>query len=105
MAQTIQLANHSEMTIIDNDLHVDVIGNQAHFSFSGLHNKTFTDREVLFEMPFLYEHEANVIGDGFQMLAQTSGTIPHPIEIGRCPDNIPPYRVYSQHAPSVTTTI
>ncbi|HHG3263428.1 TPA: glycoside hydrolase family 36 protein [Vibrio parahaemolyticus] len=99
MAQTIQLANHSEMTIIDNDLHVDVIGNQAHFSFSGLHNKTFTDREVLFEMPFLYEHEANVIGDGFQMLAQTSGTITHPIEIGRCPDNIPPYRVYSQHAP------
>lgn len=79
MAQSIQLANHTEITVNNNDFQVEVEGNQLHFSFAGLHNKTFTDREVLLEMPFLYEHEANVIGDGFQMLAQTAGTINHPL--------------------------
>ncbi|HHF2890088.1 TPA: glycoside hydrolase family 36 protein [Vibrio diabolicus] len=99
MAQSIQLANHIEITVNNNDFQVEVEGNQLHFSFAGLHNKTFTDREVLFEMSFLYEHEANVIGDGFQMLAQTAGTVSHPVDIGRCPDNNPSYRIYPKDAP------
>lgn len=52
MAQSIQLANHTEITVNNNDFQVEVEGNQLHFSFAGLHNKTFTDREVLLEMPF-----------------------------------------------------
>ncbi|MGP8304684.1 glycoside hydrolase family 36 protein [Vibrio sp. YIC-376] len=98
MTQTYQFANRTEITVVDNDLQVEVIGNQAHFSFAGIHRKTFTDREVLFDMPFLYEHGANVIGDGFQMLAQTSGTISQPVDIGRCPDNSLSYRIYPQNA-------
>ncbi|MDF5544478.1 glycosyl hydrolase, partial [Vibrio parahaemolyticus] len=98
MAQSIQLANHTEITVNNNDFQVEVEGNQLHFSFAGLHNKTFTDREVLFEMPFLYEHEANVIGDGFQMLAQTGGTRQHVVDIGRCADNSEQYRLYPAHA-------
>ncbi len=99
MTQTVQLANLTEITIVDNDLQANVVCNQVHFSFSGIHRKTFTDREVLFEVPFLYEHTACVIGDGFQMLAQTSGTIDEPINVGRCPDNSPSYRIYSQDDP------
>ncbi|MGR4988411.1 glycoside hydrolase family 36 protein [Vibrio rotiferianus] len=99
MAQTIQLANHTEITLRDNDLQFEIVGNQAHFSFAGLHNKTFTEREVLFEMPFLHEQGATVIGDGFQMLAQTSGTISQPVEVGRCPDNNASYRIYPENAP------
>lgn len=99
MTQTFQLANRTEITVVDNDLQVDVIGNQVHFSFAGIHRKTFTDREVLFEIPFLYELGVSVIGDGFQMLAQTSGTISQPIDIGRCPDNSMSYRIYPQNAP------
>ncbi len=99
MAQTIQLANHTEITVMDNDLQFEVVGNQLHFSFAGIHNKTYSEREVLFEMPFLYEQGATVIGDGFQMLAQTSGTISHPVDIGRCPDNNASYRIYPEHAP------
>ncbi|GLR04209.1 alpha-galactosidase [Vibrio hyugaensis] len=99
MAQTIQLANHTEITVMDNDLQFEVVGNQLHFSFAGIHNKTYSEREVLFEMPFLYEQGATVVGDGFQMLAQTSGTISHPVDIGRCPDNNASYRIYPEHAP------
>ncbi len=50
-------------------------------------------------MSFLYEQGATVIGDGFQMLAQTSGTISQPIDIGRCPDNNNSYRIYPESAP------
>ncbi|EKO3800651.1 alpha-galactosidase [Vibrio harveyi] len=99
MAQTIQLANHTEISVSDNDLQFEIVGNQIHFSFAGIHNKTFTDREVLFQMPFLYEQGATVIGDGFQMLAQTSGTISQPIDIGRCPDNNNSYRIYPESTP------
>ncbi|MDK9771539.1 glycoside hydrolase family 36 protein [Vibrio sp. B181a] len=99
MAQTIQLANHTEISVSDNDLQFEVVGNQIHFSFAGIHNKTFTDREVLFQMPFLYEQGATVLGDGFQMLAQTSGTISQPIDIGRCPDNNNSYRIYPESEP------
>ncbi|WDG07242.1 alpha-galactosidase [Vibrio campbellii] len=99
MAQTIQLANHTEISVSDNDLQFEVVGNQIHFSFAGIHNKTFTDREVLFQMPFLYEQGATVLGDGFQMLAQTSGTISQPIDIGRCSDNNNSYRIYPESAP------
>ncbi|MCE7728727.1 glycoside hydrolase family 36 protein [Vibrio campbellii] len=99
MAQTIQLANHTEISVSDNDLQFEVVGNHIHFSFAGIHNKTFTDREVLFQMPFLYEQGATVLGDGFQMLAQTSGTISLPIDIGRCPDNNNSYRIYPESAP------
>ncbi|CAE6913530.1 alpha-galactosidase [Vibrio sp. B1ASS3] len=99
MAQTIQLANHTELTVHDNDLLFEVMGNQIHFSFAGIHNKTFTDREVLFEMPFLYEQGATVLGDGFQMLAQTSGTISQPVDVGRCPDNNNSYRIYPENSP------
>ncbi|AXB31131.1 alpha-galactosidase [Vibrio campbellii] len=99
MAQSIQLANHTEISVSDNDLQFEVVGNQIHFSFAGIHNKTFTDREVLFQMPFLYEQGATVLGDGFQMLAQTSGTISQPIDIGRCPDNNNSYRIYPESAP------
>ncbi|WP_434527438.1 glycoside hydrolase family 36 protein [Vibrio sp. K4] len=99
MAQTIQLANHTELTVHDNDLLFEVMGNQVHFSFAGIHNKTFTDREVLFEMPFLYEQGATVLGDGFQMLAQTSGTISQPVDVGRCPDNNKSYRIYPENSP------
>lgn len=99
MAQTIQLANHTELTVHDNDLLFEVMGNQVHFSFAGIHNKTFTGREVLFEMPFLYEQGATVLGDGFQMLAQTSGTISQPVDVGRCPDNNNSYRIYPENSP------
>ena len=98
MAQSIQLANHTEISVSDNDIQFEVVGNQIHFSFAGIHNKTFTDREVLFQMPFLYEQGATVLGDGFQMLAQTSGTISQPIDIGRCPDNNNSYRIYPESA-------
>ncbi|EDP60315.1 alpha-galactosidase [Vibrio sp. AND4] len=99
MAQTILLANHTEILVIDNDLQFEVVDNQIHFSFAGIHNKTFGEREVLFQTPFLYEQGATVLGDGFQMLAQTSGTISQPEDIGRCPDNNLSYRIYPESAP------
>ncbi len=98
MTQIFKLLNRTEITVVDHDLQVDVIGNQAQFSFAGIHRRTFTNREVLFEVPFLHDLNATVIGDGFQMLAQTSGTISQPVDIGRCPDNNLNYRIYPQEA-------
>ncbi|MCD9543390.1 glycosyl hydrolase [Photobacterium carnosum] len=49
---------------------------------------------------FPYKGTETIIGDGFQMLAQTGGTIDQPVAIGRCPDNNSEYRIYPQDAPN-----
>ncbi|HIF9116967.1 TPA: alpha-galactosidase [Photobacterium damselae] len=49
---------------------------------------------------FPYQGTESIIGDGFQMLAQTGGTIEQPQAIGRCPDNNSEYRIYPHDAPN-----
>ncbi|HDY8065756.1 alpha-galactosidase [Vibrio vulnificus] len=92
------LGNHIPFEVNDDELEVTINNNEVHFCYHGMHNRTIDDRFELFRTPFNFEAQAQLLGDGFQMLAQTTGTRDQVIDIGRCPDNNPQYRLYSQHA-------
>ncbi|WP_019613266.1 glycoside hydrolase family 36 protein [Psychromonas ossibalaenae] len=82
------------------DLCCRLDGETLSTAFSG--SDTFvTDSEqyAVVEFTFPVNGSAQVLGDGFQMLAQTAGTLNKPIDVGRCPDNNDSYRIYSQNAP------
>ncbi|GAA5648217.1 glycoside hydrolase family 36 protein [Vibrio proteolyticus] len=98
MSYLLTLANHRELEVLNSNLHAQVEGNQVSFTYSGLSNDALSDAYPLFQCSFDCESSAVLLGDGFQMLAQTSGTVAHPIDIGRCPDNSTSYRIYSHQA-------
>lgn len=97
MAKHLELANGRQVFIPNHNLHVSLVDNQLSFSYQGLSNDPFDERYVLCRTEFNFERSATILGDGFQMLAQTTGTIENPIDIGRCPDNSASYRIYSQN--------
>ena len=60
--------------------------------------RCYPERMLVAVIPFVPSAGAQVYGDGFQMLAQTTGTLARPIDVGRCPDNNNSYRIYPKHA-------
>ncbi|WWE57222.1 alpha-galactosidase [Parasalinivibrio latis] len=64
------------------------------FCYSSEGNETLADYFPLALFEEKHCENARVIGDGFQMLCQTAGTISQPKDIGRCPDNNESYRIY-----------
>ncbi|MEZ8825012.1 alpha-galactosidase [Vibrio sp. 10N.261.55.A7] len=96
MAQIITLACQREVSVLNNDLSVSLSNQELTFRFIGIHNNEISNEYRLFTLPFEFEVSATLIGDGFQMLAQTSGTCDNPIDVGRCPDNNASYRIYPQ---------
>ncbi|MGF1721232.1 alpha-galactosidase [Vibrio kyushuensis] len=99
MAQIITLACQREVSVLNNDLSVSLANQELTFRFIGIHNNEISSEYRLFTMPFEFELSATLLGDGFQMLAQTSGTSENPIDVGRCPDNNSSYRIYSKTDP------
>ncbi|MGF1717683.1 glycoside hydrolase family 36 protein [Photobacterium chitinilyticum] len=85
------LSSALQYSLTENELSVD---------FSSLAPFTPVSAQLpLLQIPLSLDSNAQVIGDGFQMLAQTAGTFKHPIDIGRCPDNNASYRIYALDAP------
>lgn len=99
MFQTVHLANERELVISNSDLAFSVNGNEISFRFRGLTNQPIEENYSLFQTSFDFERQATLLGDGFQMLAQTTGSADHPIDIGRCPDDSSSYRIYSTQQP------
>ena len=99
MSQHLHLAHERILTIPNSDLSAEAIGNQVTFTYRGLSNDPVDDQFLLFQTDFDFERRATLLGDGFQMLAQTTGTYEDPVDIGRCPDNSSSYRLYASKAP------
>lgn len=99
MGQVIRLDNEQVLYVPSRDLDAVAEGNEVHFRFQGLSNDPFGSHYALFSTDFQFERQATVLGDGFQMLAQTTGTIDKPVDIGRCPDNSASYRLYGSNEP------
>lgn len=99
MRKSITLTNERTLVIANSDLVVEHENNQVTFTFQGLSNQPIGSQYPLFSTEFDFERQATLLGDGFQMLAQTTGTLDSPIDIGRCPDNSPSYRIYPSQAP------
>lgn len=94
MSQVLHLASERIIHIPNHDLAAEIDGNHVTFSYRGISNQAVDDQYLLFETDFDFERSATLLGDGFQMLAQTTGTYETPVDIGRCPDNSPTYRIY-----------
>lgn len=95
MSFSVRLENGRTLRVRDINLHADIHHNEITFSYQGLNNDRIRGRYVLAITEFAFEESAVLLGDGFQMLAQTTGTVDNPIDIGRCPDNSASYRIYS----------
>jgi alpha-galactosidase len=76
------------------------VGNELFPQFIATDNSvSFCDEQyAMLEFLLPINPDTQVMGDGFQMLAQTAGTLNHPIDVGRCPDNNESYRIYSSNA-------
>ena len=63
------------------------LDNQCHWRLDNISDRAIVVEEiVLFEGQLDLPLTTAIYGDGFQMLAQTKGTIEAPLDIGRCPD-------------------
>ena len=96
--KTLTLPCQRDIQINAEELNVTLKGDELHFSYLGDPSKPVSERFILARSLLEMDANALVVGDGFQMLAQTAGTISHPLDIGRCPDNSPSYRIYSPQA-------
>ncbi|NNN43650.1 MULTISPECIES: alpha-galactosidase [unclassified Vibrio] len=95
---TLTLPYDREIELLEPDLKAQLQGHELHFSYCGGKAKPLAEQYRLFRTVLNVDMDARVIGDGFQMLCQTSGTLNCPIDIGRCPDNSLSYRIYPNHA-------
>lgn len=99
MSFSVSLENGRTLRVRDINLQAELHHNEISFSYQGLNNDRISGRYVLAITEFEFEHNATLLGDGFQMLAQTTGTVDNPVDIGRCPDNSSSYRIYSSTGP------
>ncbi|MFM2589398.1 glycoside hydrolase family 36 protein [Vibrio sp. TBV020] len=99
MVRVVHLDNERQLLVANSDLDVETFNNEVFFTYCGLSNSSVNDQYLLFQTEFDFERQATLLGDGFQMLAQTTGTHDLPIDVGRCPDNSSSYRIYSSQQP------
>lgn len=99
----LRLANGREILVQQADIELEIAGNELFARYIGLHNRPFERRYPLFSTLLDVESDARLVGDGFQMLSQASGTLSHIQEVGRCPDNNLSYRIYRMMRQSVFT--
>ncbi|WP_017220850.1 glycoside hydrolase family 36 protein [Moritella dasanensis] len=91
-------ANSQTAIPLQSDLSYALINEQISLQFNGLDNQLIDDHFPVLQFPTQIEDDARILGDGFQMLAQTGGQLNAPQDIGRCPDNNASYRLYPAQA-------
>ncbi|WP_394247297.1 glycoside hydrolase family 36 protein [Vibrio profundi] len=99
MSQSFKLSQDCVAMISSHELTVEHSDSQLKFHFNSVHSRALSSHFKLAEISCVIEPHANMLGDGFQMLAQTAGLVECPREIGRCPDNSAIYRIYPQSSP------
>lgn len=99
MSNIITLAKGQQLTLLSPNLDFVVNGQEVSFRYIGANSEPLPEHYPLFSCSLNADSVAFLLGDGFQMLAQTSGHISAPEQIGRCPDNDASYRIYPSDAP------
>ncbi|QUM77399.1 alpha-galactosidase [Moritella sp. 24] len=96
---TAMVFTHTQVAIpVQSDLDYVLKNDQITMQFTGVNNQRIDDHFPVLQFPIQIETNAKILGDGFQMLAQTSGQLNALKDIGRCPDNNVSYRLYSAQA-------
>ncbi|PKH09309.1 glycoside hydrolase family 36 protein [Moritella sp. Urea-trap-13] len=91
-------ANSQAAIPLQSDLSYVLSNEQITMQFNGIDNQIIDDHFAVLQFPNQFEDDAKILGDGFQMLAQTGGQLNAPQDIGRCPDNNASYRLYPAQA-------
>ncbi len=99
MPSTICLPNHYELNVNNPNIIAYIEGNEVTFELGKCLESRLSRKFALFSSDFNFESSATVLGDGFQMLCQTTGTVADPVPVGRCPDNSASYRIYDASEP------
>ncbi len=98
MIQSVMLENGCNVELLQPDVSHTLASNEVELEFQGIHNQATPESYLVARARLACKHNAKLLGDGFQMLAQTGGTFNQLIDIGRCPDNNESYRIYQQDA-------
>lgn len=99
MIQTVILENGCTVECLQPNVSYEINHNELVLRFHGKDNTSLPADYPIARIPYSIDPNTKLIGDGFQMLAQTAGTVSHLVDIGRCPDNNDSYRLYSKDAP------
>ncbi|GIC78745.1 glycoside hydrolase family 36 protein [Moritella sp. F3] len=91
-------ANSQAAIPLQRDLSYALMNEQIMLQLNEVNNLIIDDHFAVLQFPTQLEQDAKILGDGFQMLAQTGGQLNNPQEIGRCADNNGSYRLYPEHA-------
>ncbi|MFA0085814.1 glycoside hydrolase family 36 protein [Vibrio sp. 10N.261.51.F12] len=99
MTEYIPFSKEVDALAINPDICITTSSGELNFTYTSLNFTPLSSRTALARFENQVETDARLLGDGFQMLCQTSGTVNQLIDIGRCPDNSASYRIYDEHAP------
>ncbi|MGF1723952.1 glycoside hydrolase family 36 protein [Photobacterium nomapromontoriensis] len=99
MIQTVMLENGCTVACLQPNVSYEINRNELALRFHTNNNSSLPACFPIATISYAIDPNARLIGDGFQMLAQTAGTVNQLVDIGRCPDNNDSYRLYPQDAP------
>ncbi|WP_341661644.1 alpha-galactosidase [Vibrio sp.] len=99
MSFSVTLQNGHSLRVRDINLHAQVNRNEVKFVYQGLSNDPCSSGYVLAITEFMFDHDAVLLGDGFQMSSQTTGTMDNPEDVGRHSEQSSLYRLYSPSLP------
>ncbi|MGL6258870.1 glycoside hydrolase family 36 protein [Vibrio sp. WXL210] len=99
MTNKILFSCQREALVYNLDVEATLNGDNLSFTHIGLHNSPVDERYALCHFELVAAHDSRFVGEGFQMLSQSTGTLGDAIELGRCPDNNADYRIYPIDAP------
>ncbi|NLS13043.1 glycosyl hydrolase [Vibrio sp. SM6] len=91
--------NNMTLLVDSNQIETIIHGDEFTFKIKDDSHFELSSQTALWRMTLALDSHAQILGDGFQMLAQTGGRIDQPHPIGRCPDNNGEYRIYPIDAP------
>ncbi|WP_114787155.1 glycoside hydrolase family 36 protein [Vibrio tetraodonis] len=99
MSFSVTLENGHNLRVRDINLHAQVDTNEVTFVYQGLSNDPCSSSYVLAITEFVFDHNAVLLGDEFQMSSQTTGTVDNPEDVGTHSDQSSPYQFYSASSP------
>ncbi|MBU2895391.1 glycoside hydrolase family 36 protein [Vibrio hepatarius] len=98
MSFSVELKNGHSLRVRDINLQAELNSNEVRFSYQGLSNDPISSGYVLAITEFTFAYNAVLLADGFQMCAQTTGTVQNPEDVGRHSEQSQYYRIYSPSA-------
>ncbi len=99
MTEYISVLPELDALAINPDIEIKLEGSELTCRYRSIFPRALSSQTALLRFENQVETGAQLLGDGFQMLCQTTGSPTALVDVGRCPDNNASYRLYPQDAP------